>query len=780
MGKVEITIDSKKHTVSGSGNVLQAMLDSGMAFAHFCYHKKLSISASCRLCMIEIEGVAQPVPACTTPVRADMAVHTGSHHAVRAQQAVLEFLLINHPLDCPVCDKAGECTLQDLSVDYGSAASRYEEEKRSVSPKEAGPLILMQEMGRCIHCTRCIRFSTEIAGIHELGMFNRAEHSEIAPVSDRGLRSELSGNMIDLCPVGAITSRPFRFKARSWELASHKSISPHDSLGSNLVVQTMNSKVMRVLPAENEALNECWISDRDRFSCEGLDSESRLTSPMIRQDGKWFETDWATALEYVAHGLKDIRKTDGAQAIAGVSSPWTTTEEMFLLKKLVNGLGSSSVDFRLARSNFMPGLKVVPWLGMPVDRIDELDSAFIIGSSLRNDHPLLAVRFRRLANRGGTISRIHAKDEDWLMPVRHTLLGAPSQFCELLAQVLVCAAEILGKVLPEDFGTVGKVSRQARDIAEILCGQGRCAIFLGSMAELHPDSVRLHTMAEWLSVNTGAGFGYLTCGANTVGGALVSLTRLGLFSVSEEKIFSDSHRACLVLHTEPLTDAVSSPQSVSRALFNAKMVVVLSPFIHGTDYADVLLPIAAFTETSGTFVNCEGRVQSFQGAVNPPGQARPAWKVLRVLGNLLEMEGFEYESTKEVLDAFMEELGGDAALKLNNFSGLPPVFVPRASERLERLPVIHALQSDSLVRRAPSLQKMYPALTNQLFVSSSFLKEQQLEVNSPVMVESGQEKIYCEIFVDDALADNVAELFMGSGFSGVQLPLFGSLVVRLP
>ena len=777
MGKVEITIDSKKHTVSGSGNVLQAALDAGLRIAHFCYHKKLSIEAGCRMCLVDVEGAARPVLACTTPVAANMVVRTDTHRVVQAQKAVLEFLLINHPLDCPVCDKAGECTLQDISVDYGEGRSRYEEEKRTVSPKEAGPLILMQEMTRCIHCTRCIRFEREVAGTYELGVFNRSGHFEIAPLADGGLTGELSGNMIDLCPVGAITSRPFRFRARSWELATYKSISPHDSLGSNLLVQTMNNRVCRVLPAENEAINECWISDRDRFSCESLDGEERLTVPMVRQDGKWIRTDWATALEYVAHGLKDISETDGAQAIAGISSPWTTTEEMFLLKKLLNGLGSSSVDFRPARSNFTSDSKVVPWLGMQIEQIDALDSAFIIGSSLRNDHPVLAIRFRRLANRGVPVSRIHAKDEDWLMPVKHTLLGPPSKFGELLAQVLVCVSRILARDLPEDFAAVRATSEEAEHIAKILCSQGRHAIFLGAMAENHPDSAALHTMAEWLSVNTGATLGYLTCGANTVGGHLVSLTRLP--SASLENVPNDAHSACLLLHAEPRRDA-ANPQSVLGALFNAKMVVVMSPFIHGTDYADVLLPVSAFTETSGTFINCEGRVQSFQGAASPPGQTRPAWKVLRVLGNLLGMEGFEYENTKEVLADFIEEIGGDPAARLNNFSLLPPAFSPSAFEGLERLPVVDALQSDSMVRRAPSLQKMYLSRANRLFVPPSFLRERQITERTRVVVELEQGSMTVEVMSDAALADNVAELHLGEDLDDVALPLFCTLEVRLP
>ena len=389
---VEIEIDGKKVEVQEGSMVMDAANALGTYIPHFCYHKKLSIAANCRMCLVEVEKAPKPLPACATPVTAGMIVRTHSDKAVKAQKDVMQFLLINHPLDCPICDQGGECQLQDLAVGYGPSSSHYREEKRVVTPKDAGPLISMKEMSRCIHCTRCVRFGQEIAGVMEFGMLGRGEHAEITSFVGKTVDSELSGNMIDLCPVGALTSKPFRYSARTWELSRRKSVSPHDSLGANLVVQVKGAKVMRVLPLENDAVNECWLSDKDRFAYEGLHSEQRLTAPMIKQDGKWQQTDWQTALEYVAHGLRNIRHEHGADALAALATPYSTLEELALLQKMVRGLGSDNVDFRLRQSDFSLGDNVVPWLGMPVAALSKLKRVFVIGSFLRKDHPLVAAR----------------------------------------------------------------------------------------------------------------------------------------------------------------------------------------------------------------------------------------------------------------------------------------------------------------------------------------------------------------------------------------------------
>ncbi|MBC7416200.1 MAG: NADH-quinone oxidoreductase subunit G, partial [Herminiimonas sp.] len=495
---VEIEIDGVKVEVLEGSMVMDAANKLGTYIPHFCYHKKLSIAANCRMCLVEVEKAPKPLPACATPVSAGMIVRSKSAKAVQAQKGVMEFLLINHPLDCPICDQGGECQLQDLAVGYGKSSSRYEEEKRVVTPKDAGPLISMKEMARCIHCTRCVRFGQEIAGQMEFGMIGRGEHAEITSFVGKTVESELSGNMIDLCPVGALTSKPFRYSARTWELSRRKSVSPHDGLGANLLVQVKGARVMRVLPLENDAVNECWLSDKDRFSYEGVNSESRLTSPMIKQDGRWQQTDWQTALEYVAHGLRNIRHEHGADSIAALATPTSTLEELALLQKVVRGLGSENIDFRLRQSDFALTGKVTPWLGMSIAEFGELKRAFVIGSFLRKDHPLLAARLRQGIKRGAKLSILHATDDDLLMPVANKIIRAPSEWLVALGEVIAAIAEAKSIAAPAGFGDIHASPEAKQTAASLLSGEPG-AIFLGNAAAQHPQASQLHAAAEWIA-----------------------------------------------------------------------------------------------------------------------------------------------------------------------------------------------------------------------------------------------------------------------------------------
>jgi len=451
---VEIEIDGKKVEVLEGSMVMDAANKLGTYIPHFCYHKKLSIAANCRMCLVEVEKAPKPLPACATPVTPGMIVRSSSDKAVKAQKAVMEFLLINHPLDCPICDQGGECQLQDLAVGYGGTASRYEEEKRVVFHKDVGPLVSMEEMSRCIHCTRCVRFGQEIAGVMELGMLNRGEHSEITSFVGQTVDSELSGNMIDLCPVGALTSKPFRYSARTWELSRRKSVSAHDALGSNLIVQVKNGKVMRVVPMENEDVNECWISDKDRFSYEALNSNERLTKPMIKQGGQWQETDWQTALEYVAHGLRNVRHEHGADAIAAIAAPYSTLEELSLLQRVVRGLGSDNVDFRLRESDLSLNGQIKPWLGTSISQFGKLKNVFIVGSFLRKDHPVLAARLRQSVKMGTKLSILNASDDDQLMKLTNKAILAPSEWVAFLAEVAVAVAAKKQVAAPAGFDGV--------------------------------------------------------------------------------------------------------------------------------------------------------------------------------------------------------------------------------------------------------------------------------------------------------------------------------------
>ncbi|TAN71736.1 MAG: NADH dehydrogenase (quinone) subunit G, partial [Gallionella sp.] len=544
---INVEIDGKLVETERGSTLVDAANKAGVYIPHFCYHKKLSIAASCRMCLVEVEKAPKPLPACATPAADGMKVRTRSEMAVKAQKGVMEFLLINHPLDCPICDQGGECQLQDIAMGYGGTASRYAEEKRIVMHKDIGALVSTREMSRCIHCTRCVRFGQEIAGLMEMGMAYRGEHAQIMSFVNSSVDSELSGNMIDLCPVGALTSKPFRYTARNWELSRRKSVSPHDSLGSNLAVHVKNNKVMRVTPIENEAVNECWISDKDRFSYEGLNSAERLTKPMLKQDGKWIEVEWPAALEYVANGLRCVSKDNGAGQIAALATPHSTLEELYLLQKLVRGIGSNNVDFRLRQSDFSadgrqagthphPNLppegegttassdggeprQFLPWLGMPVAEINTRDRFLIVGSFLRKDHPLLAQRVRQAVKRGAQANIVHSADDDLLMNVAIKSIVAPSELADTLAQILkALAAE---KQAVPDVSVQGvEVGSAAAAIAKSLASGERAAVLLGNFAQQHPQATQIALLAEQIAALCGAKFGFLGEAANSVGGYL--------------------------------------------------------------------------------------------------------------------------------------------------------------------------------------------------------------------------------------------------------------------
>ena len=782
---VEIEIDGVKVEVQEGSMVMDAANKLGTYIPHFCYHKKLSIAANCRMCLVEVEKAPKPLPACATPVSAGMIVRSKSDKAVQAQKGVMEFLLINHPLDCPICDQGGECQLQDLAVGYGKSSSRYAEEKRVVVPKDAGPLISMKEMSRCIHCTRCVRFGQEVAGVMEFGMLGRGEHAEITSFVGKTVDSELSGNMIDLCPVGALTSKPFRYSARTWELSRRKSVSPHDGMGSNLIVQVKGARVMRVLPLENDDVNECWLSDRDRFSYEGVNSVDRLTAPMIKQDGRWQQTDWQTALAYVAHGLRNIQNEHGADSIAALATPTSTLEELSLLQKVMRGLGTENVDFRLRQSDFSLSGNVTPWLGMSIADFGLLQRAFVIGSFLRKDHPLLAARLRQSVKRGGSISLLNATDDDLLMPVANKIIRAPSQWVAALAEVAVAIAEARSMAAPAGFDQVRASPEAKQTAASLLSGEPR-AVLLGNAAAQHPQASQLHALAEWIAQQTGARFGYLTEGGNTVGGHLANA--LPGNGGNALQFLTQPKKAYLLLNTEPELDC-ADPQAAHAALAQAEMVVVMSPFQHGAEFADVMLPIAPFTETGGTFVNCEGRAQSFNGAVKPLGETRPGWKVLRVLGNLLGLSGFEYETAEairnEVLGA--QDTKVDLTKRLSNLSGAgpqgnqttqPAQATPAVAGGFERISDVPIYFTDAIVRRAESLQLTHDAMAPQARISASHAHQLQLVDGDRVHVRQGSGSATMTVMVDAGLPDNVVRIAAGHRDTATLGAMFGPVSVE--
>lgn len=773
---VELEIDGKKVEVPEGSMVIQAAHKADKYIPHFCYHKKLSVAANCRMCLVEVEKMPKAVPACATPVSAGMIVHTQSDKAVKAQQSVMEFLLINHPLDCPICDQGGECQLQDLAVGYGKSSSRYAEEKRVVFHKNVGPLISMEEMSRCIHCTRCVRFGQEIAGVMEFGMLGRGEHSEITTFVGKTVDSEMSGNMIDLCPVGALTSKPFRYSARTWELSRRKSVSPHDSVGANLVVQVKNNRVMRVLPFENEAINECWISDKDRFSYEGLNSEERLTKPMLKQGGQWIETDWQTALEYVAKGLKGIAADHGANALAMLANAHSTAEELFLVKQLANELKTPNVDFRLRQQDFSAPVQGAPWLGMPIADLSNVDAAFVVGSFLRRDHPLFAARLRQAAKNGAKLHFLHATGDDALIPTAQRIVAAPSAWLDELAGIAAAVAQLRGVALPDTLAGV-TASSAAQAVAQSLANGERRAVLLGNVAVRHPEFAKLHAVAKWIADNTGATFGFLTEAANTVGAHVVGALP-GEGGLNAREAFAQPRKGYVLLNVEPEFDTADPAQALA-ALNQAEMVVVMSPFKHGLDYADVLLPVAPFTETAGTYVNAEGTVQSFNGVVRPLGDTRPGWKVLRVLGSLLGLPNFEYETSEEVRLAALGDAG--VAGRLSNQTSVAPVRVAANAanggfERLADVPIYHA---DALVRRAGALHLTAAAkAANAAALPAALFDKLGLKEGDAVRVRQGERAVQLPAVRDANLAETVVRVSAATPAGAALGSLSGELVVE--
>jgi len=688
---ITLEIDGRSVQVDNGQTVMDAASKLGIFIPHFCYHEKLSIAANCRMCLVQVEKAPKPLPACATPATEGMKVQTHSTQAVDAQKGVMEFLLINHPLDCPICDQGGECQLQDLAVGYGGSASRYQEEKRVVVNKNLGPLIAT-DMTRCIHCTRCVRFGQEIAGVMELGMAGRGEHAEILTFVSRSVDSELSGNMIDLCPVGALTSKPFRYTARNWELSRRRSVSPHDSLGSNLIVQTKNERVLRVLPLRNDAINGFWLSDRDRFSYEGLNSDERLTRPMVKRAGVWAEVDWSEALEAATQGLKDVVARHGPQGLGMLAAPNLTLEEIHLAVALARGLGGAHIDHRIRRRDFRAKTRGAPWLGMKVADLERLQSVLLVGSTIRKEQPLIASRLREGVKRGLALNTVHVAADELLMPVARSIAARPSALAAELAGVAAAARN-------------ESASESAKAIAASLAQAERKAIFIGNYAQQHPDYAAILSAAHETAKATGAIVGILPDGANAVGAHLAGAAA----GLDARAMIGEPRAGYLVAGIEAEYDM---GRKAADALANAEFVVALSAYRNGTtDRAHVLLPIAPFTETAGTFVNMEGRAQSFNAVVKPLGEARPGWKVLRMLGSILGLAGFEAETIEGVRRAIAPDLAAWAQAGLDNAIETPVQPAKGSPAALEAIIEVGIYAADPVVRRAASLQKTNDART---------------------------------------------------------------------
>ena len=774
---VNIEINGQQLQVPEGTMVIQAADEAGITIPRFCYHKKLSVAANCRMCLVEVEKVAKPLPACATPVTEGMRVFTRSPMALEAQKSIMEFLLINHPLDCPICDQGGECDLQDLAMGYGKDVSRFAEKKRVVPDKNIGPLIAT-EMTRCIHCTRCVRFGQEIAGIMELGATGRGEHMRIGTYVEHAVNSEMSGNVIDLCPVGALTSKPYRYTGRPWENNHKPGIAPHDCLGSNINLDVRRNQVMRIVPRENEALNEVWLSDRDRFSYTGIYSEDRVLRPMIKQGDVWKEVVWETALAYAVEGLKTVRDQTGSEQIGALVSPSASLEEHYLLQKLLRGIGSNNIDHRLRQQDFSDQdiAPLYPALGQDVAELQDLDAALLIGSWLRKDQPIAAHRLRKAALRGARIMTVNALDYEFTFPLTENLVSAPAQMPTHLAAVLKALMNLTGKAAPSGFADLGAnvtVEDAHQQIAQHLLNADRASVLLGNQAMHQPEFASLRALANVIAELAGAKLGYLSDGANAAGACLAgSLPHRGVAGESlsnpgkhAASMINEGMGAYVLLGMEPEFDCANGGRALS-AVTDADFVICLTPFVTDTmrEYADVILPVGVFAETAGTFVNATGQWQSFQGAVQPLEESRPAWKVLRVLGNLFELDGFDYVSVDEVR-AEVEVAAGLTSVATTS-EWRCPSSLTSASNGLMRVGYLPMYAIDPLVRRSKPLQATQDAITAAAYINSKTALEQGLAANAVVQVVQGEYRGQLAVVLDEGVPDQC--VFIPAGVVGNQ------------
>ena len=757
----------------------------GIHIPRFCYHHKLSIAANCRMCLVEVEKAPKPLPACATPVMDGMKVHTTSPLAAGAQKAVMEFLLINHPLDCPICDQGGECELQDVAMSYGRGISRFAERKRVVEDKDLGPLIAT-DMTRCIHCTRCIRFGEEIAGMPELGATGRGEHMEVGTFVEQAVESEMSGNVIDVCPVGALTSKPFRFQARAWEIGSRGSVAPHDAVGSNVHVHVMAGRVKRVVPRENESVNEVWLSDRDRFSYEGLYDEERLPEPMIKRGGQWSACGWEEALSFAAQALRSLVSEHGAGALGTLVSPNASVEEAYLLQKLVRGLGATDIDHRLRDADFsdQEHAPLLPSLGCSIAEVETRDAVLLVGAWPRKELPIINHRLRKASLAGSRIMVLNPMDYDFNFRVDRRIVVSPSGMVDALAGVLAglsSAPELCSELREVVDGA--EVSEESRAIGEALAGAERAALFLGPTVAAHPEGALLRALAFVLASATGASLGQLTEGANAAGAWLAgAVPHRGPGGQAPDRPGRDARTMLreprpgyLLFGIEAELDC-ADPALASSAMHGADFVAAFTAYRSETmsRYADVMLPIAPYAENSGTFVNIEGRWQSFEAAVPALGDARPGWKILRVMGNVLDIEGFDYLSAEEIRGEVEGRAKRASPLRAAWRLGARAQW-PRGSLcRLGRVPMYAA---DPVVRRAPALQQTRDALFAGISLNANAAARLGLEEGARAAVHQGDSCITVPVTIDDRLPDGCVAVPAGVPEAASLGPDIGPMLV---
>ena len=756
-----IEIDGKPFEVESGKMIIEVADEAGIYIPRFCYHKKLSVAANCRMCLVGVENSRKTLPACATPITDGMKVFTKSNEAIRSQEAVMEFLLINHPLDCPICDQGGECELQDVSMGFGQDASMYEDTKRSVDDDDLGSLI-STEMTRCIHCTRCVRFGDEIAGLPELGTMGRGENMQISTYVKHSITSEVSGNIIDLCPVGALTSKPYRYTARAWEMTQHEGIAPHDCLGSNVYLHTRREELMRAVPKEQESLNETWLSDRDRFSYLGLKSNERASEPMIKRNGQWETVDWQTALRFAGEGMCRVLKQHGPEQMAAFASASSSLEELYLLQKLMRELGVNNLDHRLQQVDFrdQDGQTVMPKNALKYAELDEQDTVLLVGCNIDREVPLAGLRVRKAFRNGAQIYALNAVDYDYHFDVAEAIVVSPQEIPAQLATLLLAV--------------VGEASQLPLDVQKLLIGlnptkavkaiakglqKSNATIITGAICENHPDAALLRTLVSLLECYSGARVLRLTSGANTAGawlagmiphraaaGRAVHAPGVDIQSAIEAKL-----KGYFLLGVEPGFD-IANPYNARQSMLAAEFVVMVSAYQNDAirEYADVILPMAPYAETSGTYINVDTTWQTVKGAMAPFGESRPAWKILRVLANLLDCNGFEYSSSEEVLHEVQERADMMTECVYTPFY---PESLPASRVDVVRVGEWPLYRCDAIVRHAPALQEC--AAADSACVRLHPSTADRLKLNDTATVSQGDIEITLPLKRDERIAPDV-------------------------
>lgn len=778
-----IEIDGKTFEAENGKMIIEVADEAGIYIPRFCYHKKLSVAANCRMCLVEVENGRKPVPACATPITNGMKVFTKSEQAIHSQNVVMEFLLINHPLDCPICDQGGECELQDISMGFGEDKSEYTETKRAVDDENLGTLI-STEMTRCIHCTRCVRFGEEIAGVRELGATGRGEKMQIGTYVQHSMTSEVSGNIIDLCPVGALTSKPYRFKARAWELVQHDSVAPHDCLGSNIHIHTRNNKLMRVVPRENETINETWLSDRDRFSYLGLNVSSRASKPQIKRNGQWETVDWETALKFAAEGISRVIKQSGPEQMAAFASSSSTLEEMYLLQKLMRDIGVQNIDHRLQQTDFRDEahLPTTPISTLPYAEIDHQHTIVLIGCNIHREVPLAGTRVRKAFRNGAKVYAINPVDFDYHFDLTDRIIISPIEMPMQLAKLALALTADL-TTLPEEVQKllIGlEVDKQTKKIAKSLKDEKACLI-TGAISENHPESSLLRTLISVIQKLSGAKLVRLTNGANSAGacvaGMLPHRTVAGKTVIEPglnvQEALNAKLKGYFLMGVEPGYD-FANPYGARQSMLAAEFVVMLSAYNHESmhDYADVILPVAPYSETSGTYINIDNTWQTVKGAMPPFGESRPAWKVLRVLGNLFHCKKFDYTSTEDILSEIKECV---AMTMEHEYKPYYPQSLPVINQSLVRVGEWPLYRIDAIVRNSKELQlcaasdsaciRIHPSTADKLKLEEiATVSQGDIEITLPLKRD---ERIAADvIWVANAMPETVD---LGHSFAAITI-----------